>query len=182
MADNETTEPQISQAAVLQPGVSDPYEMKPTQQIDLERRLAEENKSSEERLQERREATAKALDSAYRDSENNESIDNFTGTAPEYQQYGGVSHEPMRGDGGAERTVEDRLLQSQADLLENSVKAAGGHTTYGETVEVDPVGRSGAIVRGGSGDVNTATGDSSDPPKAAPAKAEAATKKAAAKE
>lgn len=182
MADNDTPETQVSQTAVLEGGVSDPYEMRPTAQIDLERRQAEEAKTGKDKLKERTEATLAALGTAHPDAANTDSVGEFRGTDPVYQNYGGVSHEPMNGDAGPEVTAEEKLLAAQAGILENSIKAQGGHSTYGESVEVDPLGRSGAIVRGGSGDENTARGvttPSSSTPQSSPEKAAAAAKKAA---
>lgn len=54
--------------------------------------------------------------------------------------------------GTSEAKVEKELLAAMKAREENSKQAQGGATTYAASVEVDPLGRTAGIVRGGPGD------------------------------
>lgn len=140
-------------------GVSEGYFTPPATQVDLALRLDEQEKSSDEKQAEREEAFDASHAASY-PGDNTDSTENFVGTSGEYMNYGGVSHEPLKGEGDTnpELVAEERILKAMADRDANSKQALGGHTTYGPAVEVDPVGRGNDIVRGGSGDDNTARG------------------------
>lgn len=179
MPDNDTPTPATNQDAVNPAGVSDPYVTQPTTYFDLKAAEERNEKSTEEKQKEREEAFDANLQSSH-PGDNTDSLDKFVATSPEYQNYGDVSHEPLEAEEETpERKAELRILKAMADRDANSKQALGGHTTYGESVEADPVGRGSDIVRGGSGDSNTARGTTEATPAPAPAKVEGTAKKAA---
>lgn len=152
--DDKNTEVHTNQDAVIQAGVSESYLTKPTTLIDLETRLEAQAETAEDR-QKRvdGEFTASGLSPfAVTDEENTENLDVYAGVEPTYKNYADVTHKPFAAAEGAEAEAEKRALESVAELEENSRQAATGFTTYGPSIEIDPVGRTEAIVRGGSGD------------------------------
>ena len=154
MVDKETSETYTNQDAVVKAGVSESYLTKPTTLIDLEARLEAQAETAENR-QKRvdSEFAASGLSPfAVTDQENTENLDVYAGVEPTYKNYADVTHKPFASEGGAEAEAEKRALESMKELEENSRQAATGFTTYGPSIEVDPVGRTESIVRGGSGD------------------------------